>query len=48
MKCILVDLITMLIRHEIAVTRRRRRPSVERTGDDRVHLTPSSPCVGDS
>jgi len=48
MNCTLVDLITMLIRREIAVTRRRRRPSVERTGDDRVHLASSSPGVGDS
>lgn len=48
MKCILMDLVQDADSRENALTRRRRRPTVERTGDDRVHLASSSPCVGDS
>lgn len=48
MNCVLVDLYKTADSRENAVTRRRRRPKVERTGDDRVHIASSSPRVGDS
>ena len=48
MKCILMNLVQDADSRENVVTRRRRRPTVERTGDDRVHLASFSPRVGDS
>ena len=48
MKCILMNLVQDADSRENVVTRRRRRPTVERTGDDRVHIASSSPRVGDS
>jgi hypothetical protein len=48
MKYILMDWYKIDDSRENVVTRRRRRPTVERTGDDRVHIASSSPRVGDS
>lgn len=48
MKCILMNLVQDADSRENVVTRRRRRPTVERTGDDRVHIASSSPRLGDS